>query len=288
MSKIHKILVPVDFSELSLPTIKYALTWAKSFNGTISVLYVNELKSLPFGSSSYPFGVVTYPELEKEINQWADREYRALLDLLSPSDADIMDLVIETGKSSDVIADFADEKGYDLIIMAAHSRGIVEKFFLGSTTERLIRIMKTPAIILREPATVPPFPPKHVVITTDFSNESLSVLEPIHKLLGKLVKDYTLFSVNARDSHPTHEITESEKAKIEKSLNPNGEATVSWLTDRNAHVVDGILSYVNGSHPSLIAMATHGRSGLNHMLLGSNTESVLRSVHTPVLVVRCR
>ena len=38
----------------------------------------------------------------------------------------------------------------------------------------------------------------------------------------------------------------------------------------------------------LIVMGTHGRSGLDKLLLGSVTEAVLRQVETPVLVVRCK
>jgi nucleotide-binding universal stress UspA family protein len=53
---------------------------------------------------------------------------------------------------------------------------------------------------------------------------------------------------------------------------------------RSAH--DAVIEMVRGRRPDLTVMATHGRQGLPHFLLGSITEEVVQRVHTPVLCLR--
>lgn len=137
MKSINKLLVPVDFSSQSAPVIRYALSVAAQPGASLTVLYVNELTSLPFGSSSYPFGVVTFPELEKEINDWAQAEFEKIAGTLTSDQRKKLTFRLRAGKAADQIAREANENGTDLIILAAHTHGVVEKFFLGSTMERL-------------------------------------------------------------------------------------------------------------------------------------------------------
>ncbi|MFN4769004.1 MAG: universal stress protein [Candidatus Kapaibacterium sp.] len=56
---------------------------------------------------------------------------------------------------------------------------------------------------------------------------------------------------------------------------------------REGRPADVITEYASQNKIDLICMSTHGRSGLNHVLLGSTTEHVLRRSHCPVFVVRC-
>jgi universal stress protein A len=61
--------------------------------------------------------------------------------------------------------------------------------------------------------------------------------------------------------------------------------------DYTAKVLSGeaaawIVRYAREQQSDLIVMATHGRSGLSHLLMGSVTEAVIRSAHCPVLTYR--
>jgi nucleotide-binding universal stress UspA family protein len=62
------------------------------------------------------------------------------------------------------------------------------------------------------------------------------------------------------------------------------KVTASVREGRPANV---ITDYASQNGIDLICISTHGRSGLNHMLLGSTTEHVLRLASCPVFVVRC-
>jgi nucleotide-binding universal stress UspA family protein len=97
----------------------------------------------------------------------------------------------------------------------------------------------------------------------------------------------------ARAQHPIY-VTQQEAstgANLELELAPVArqlEAAGYHVTmsvqfgDPAATIVDA----VEASHVDLVAMATHGRTGLRHLLLGSVAEQVLRRVRVPVLLVR--
>ncbi len=51
-------------------------------------------------------------------------------------------------------------------------------------------------------------------------------------------------------------------------------------------VAEAVLDYADSTQSDLIAMSTHGRSGIGRFLLGSVAEKVIRSAKVPVLLVR--
>lgn len=57
---------------------------------------------------------------------------------------------------------------------------------------------------------------------------------------------------------------------------------------RQGHPAEEILDYAEEHRIELIVMGTHGRRGLNRMLLGSITEEVVRTSHIPVMTVRMK
>jgi nucleotide-binding universal stress UspA family protein len=88
-------------------------------------------------------------------------------------------------------------------------------------------------------------------------------------------------------------------ADIEQELQENAEKELSALTDgltkdgynvvtavRRGRASDEICNYASENDISIIAIGTHGRSGLEHFLFGSTTERVLRKAPCPVLSVR--
>lgn len=65
----------------------------------------------------------------------------------------------------------------------------------------------------------------------------------------------------------------------------DGISTTTTVLYEN-HPAAAIIAYARANMPDMIAMATHGRTGLSHMIAGSVTEEVIRSGTVPVLAVR--
>jgi nucleotide-binding universal stress UspA family protein len=64
---------------------------------------------------------------------------------------------------------------------------------------------------------------------------------------------------------------------------PDSEVAVRW-----GNPVDGIVAYATDQKIDLIVIATHGRTGLSHVLLGSVAERIVREAPCPVLTIRDR
>ncbi len=69
-----------------------------------------------------------------------------------------------------------------------------------------------------------------------------------------------------------------------ENVDPLRLATVSFVEAENAR--EGVDKLIAKSKPDVVCMATHGRSGLKHMLLGSVAEHAIRSAGVPVMVTR--
>jgi nucleotide-binding universal stress UspA family protein len=97
------------------------------------------------------------------------------------------------------------------------------------------------------------------------------------------------------------EMVMEEIEDAQEELKKTGQARLQTLCDRMSglgirasyHIVDGdpareIDEFARANNVDLIAMTSHGRSGLGRAILGSVTDAVIRHAATPVLVVRAK
>lgn len=75
-------------------------------------------------------------------------------------------------------------------------------------------------------------------------------------------------------------------ASVEERLRKEGISVESHV--RYGHAAEEIIEHIRHWKYDLIAMTTHGRSGVSRLLMGSVTESVIRKASIPVLVIRAR
>ena len=81
------------------------------------------------------------------------------------------------------------------------------------------------------------------------------------------------------------DVLEETRNELNRIAQSNNKGIKYELTVRQGHSVDEILSEIESYHPDILVMATHGRTGLKHMVLGSVTERIVRLSHVPVLTV---
>ncbi|HUL43113.1 MAG TPA: universal stress protein [Bacteroidota bacterium] len=142
---IHRILVPIDFSEHSKNALRYAVDFASVMHAELLLLYVVEPAIYP---ADFSFGQVTIPQFEKEL---AERGKNALEDLAGTSLKGSVQsrAIIRTGKPFIEIIDVADEEDVDLILIATHGHTGVEHILFGGTAEKVIRKAHCPVFVVR-------------------------------------------------------------------------------------------------------------------------------------------
>jgi nucleotide-binding universal stress UspA family protein len=144
---IKKVLVPIDFSEYSKNSLKYAVNFAKIFNAELHLIYVVEPVIYP---PDFSMGQIAIPSVDLEMDKRAVEELQKLAKKEIPSEVKVSTLV-KTGKPFIEIIETAAEEDIDLIIIATHGHTGVEHILFGSTAEKVVRKAPCPVLTLREP-----------------------------------------------------------------------------------------------------------------------------------------
>ena len=145
--EIKKILVPIDFSDYSKNSLKYAVNFADQFNSEITLIYVVEPVIYP---PDFSMGQIAIPSVNAEWDLKAKEELEKLAKQEIPESVKVS-VKIKTGKPFLEIIDTAAEENVDLIIIATHGHSGVEHILFGSTAEKVVRKAPCPVLTLREP-----------------------------------------------------------------------------------------------------------------------------------------
>ena len=151
MFKIGKILVPVDFSECSRHALEWALDLASKVGARVHVFYVWDPPSYLL-----PDVTVFVPgQPPQTMSQYAKahalEEMAAFLAKVDRPREVALDTEAVAGVAADEVLKLAEQQAYDLIVMGTHGRTGVQRVFLGSTAEKVVRRATCPVLTLRQP-----------------------------------------------------------------------------------------------------------------------------------------
>lgn len=138
---LNRILVPIDFSECSRKALTYALSFARQFGASIELIYVVETPPPIPGLMDFPQPNVSAAKAARE----------KLAELTLDLDATVrISARTDLGIPHEEIIRAAEEQNIDLIILGTHGRSGLRRFFLGSTTDRVLRHAGCPVLVVRE------------------------------------------------------------------------------------------------------------------------------------------
>jgi len=288
------VLVPLDGSRFSESALPAALTIARRWNAQLEIVTVKEDPSM-----------LAHEVLQLPSQGWFEQYIEEVAKRVDgEADFKVRTTVLK-GSPPEAIQNHAAERGVDLVVMATHGRGPMSRFWLGSTADGLIRRSTIPILLLRPceeaPGTQPDFNPRRVLVPLDGSDESETILTHVLALAWNGETEFDLLriypypkevassylpqtvqvNVDVLESGRTAaaEYVEKEAATLIERGVP---ATGHIVTDREPAV--GILHFAEQSGADLIAMCTHGRSGMSRFVLGSVTDKVIRGAQIPTLV----
>jgi nucleotide-binding universal stress UspA family protein len=228
-------------------------------------------------------------KLEAEETMEAERYLQAVGSRLSTRGVRVRSAVLK-GPPALSILDAASREKATMIAMSTHGRGGLSRWILGSVSEKVIRASEVPVLLLRSfrpdlkgspvPVGDGQVPFRRILVPFDGSEESRASL-PAVEHFARLCESEVLFLTVVPEPGAA---PSEETASLAKRANDSGikARALSLEGDPAGRVLD--VAEAEGA--DLIAMATHGRSGVSRWLLGSVTERVLRSSTTPLLVVR--
>ncbi|TNE88714.1 MAG: universal stress protein [Deltaproteobacteria bacterium] len=140
----NRILVAVDFGELTARTIDYAVRLAGA-DTQIDLLHV--LVGRPSASVGLPSARELVDALIEQERTFAQKKLAELQAALP--EANRGELILEEGPAADVICEAAEKGGHELIAVSTHGRSGLKHMLIGSVAERVVRLAKAPVVVVR-------------------------------------------------------------------------------------------------------------------------------------------
>ncbi|TNE70269.1 universal stress protein [bacterium] len=321
MKTISNILVPTDFSKGSEIAYRYANDLALKFGGKVDLLHV--IPAFRYLSESIkqlglPFDMdkQVYPHLQKDAKIKLEQAMAHQFDDAVRGNTFSM---IER-KVDEAIIEKAKQGAYDLVLIGAQGAN-ENQLVHGTITERVIRFSSVP--VLTVPPEIPKHPVRKLLVPTDGSKTSLASLPyaifMVDSLGGELTLLHVLEMFGTEAENETRDKNKDELTSIRDVILKKTEeylaknSKISCKIRRESlelydtlivqhgseskeyklytKVVKGVSSHFEivdyaNDHADMIVMTTHGRSGLEHLLLGSTTETVVRHAKRPVLTYK--
>ena len=184
-----------------------------------------------------------------------------------------------------------------MVIVGKHARSAVERWFIGSTTDRLLRRTATPLLIIDDGKGRRSIPPKirRIMVTTDFSDTEdalaygLSLGQEAH---ASLVFLHVVPPIALPVSPPllpvlvSQQPPEQARQELENRLPRDAREHCSVETRiETGEPYREILNVIKEIRADLLVMNIHGKSGLERALLGSTAERVIRGATCPVMAI---
>lgn len=282
---MKSIAVSLDGSDLS----HKALPWAKLLAGPETEVHLIRAFREPQEYLYTSLGPM--PADEEKVQQVIDK-IREYLEGQAEQFEQPVKMHAGCGDPAETILYQAGRRDADLIIIASHGRGGVDRWLLGSVATKVLRGSEIPVLMIRstEEAETPNVDKILVPLDgSDTSERALEMAVEAAKTLGAELVLYTGVSFprtgfpSAVEQYVEHGLKAAEKYLEEQAAKCEGVAVSTVVRDTTPS--HGIVKAANDLGADMIVMGSHGRSGVSRWILGSVTENVVQTSDLPVLVV---
>ncbi len=274
---MKKILVPCDFSAPAINAYRFALDVAALSNGTVYLLNVIELPVIPNTVFTPVRSLGT--ALRREMSIKAYENFDKISIRYKRDNVKVVSNV-EFGIPSKTILNYAKKHSIDLVMMGSHGASGLKEYFVGSNTEKIVRLSTVPVMVVKD------FymgPVKNIVFPNALDVENQKDLIRKIKALQALFKAHLhLVWINTPENFTSDTFTLKRLNAFAKRFTLR-DFTINIFNHLSEEA--GIIRFTNAIHADLIAMGTHGRKGLSHIMAGSMTEDVTN--HGKSLIWTC-
>ncbi len=290
----QRILVPLDGSELAQVTLSYVEELARTTGCEVVLLRVAE------------------PE-----ENCGDRTHRDYLEgvaeamLRRQGDKGIVHCEVVRGRPAEEIVRYAEENDIDLIAMSTHGRSGVLRWVMGSVATKVLGASSSPVLLVRAKALQQVTPQGWLGSSILVPLDGSAVAEWVIPHVGYLAREWGAETILLRICEPPT-IPSDRPAAIEPSWEAyrdqligccRSQATQYLNTIEKAFedrglkarsevimgkVAEEIIAYTNRGGIDLIAITTHGRSGVSRWLYGSVASKILSAASIPILLINAR
>ncbi len=278
---MKKILVPVDFSDASEKSLEFTLQLFQEVPIEVVLFHIVTMPAT-VGAEYTLVNAHLIQELLTEMIDNAETKLEQLSTKYARNNVKYTRRVENGNLTQWFKYEIEKIKPYMIVMGTTGATGLKE-ILIGSNTERAIRFAKCPVIAVPADSEISHI--KNIVVAYDDDHIGESLLEEV-KTLQTLTNSHIHFLwVNT-----PHEI-ENETlmtSRLQELARENKFDRFSVNVRRNFNPYEGILSFAHEIRADMIAMFTHGRTGLAHLFFHSLTEKVANHSDIPIYSLNVR
>ena len=278
---MKKILVPTDFSDQAKYALKLAVEIAKKADAELILLHVVEIPGqTQFNTMGEATnvdgmeGVYVMKMIELGKKKLAKLKGDDLLEDVN------LKTELKAGNTYYNISSIVNEYDPDLIVMGTSGSSGVDEILIGSNAEKVVRNAKCPVLTLKEEISLANI--DNIVFASSLKNDDNELAIKLKEIAHFSYAKIHLLNVNTPNSFESS--TKTYK-RMDEYLKNNGLEAEKHIHN-GVNEEEGILEFAKEKNIDLIAMGTHGRKGLMHLLSGSIAEDVVNHSKRPVLTLK--
>jgi len=289
--RVKSILAPTDFSETANHAVEQAIELSLCYGAELHLLHVVEARHHDQAAVT---GVLQ--DYLQKLEEDAEQSLALKVDVLRGNKVDVRYETTRDATPFDGIAEKVKELEPDLIVIGTHGRTGLTRLLMGSVVEKVLRHVPTNLLALNKKA--PLIRAAHaferILVPIDFSDFSKRAIEMAVNLLVPSGEIHVAHVV----SSPIHPSFYAGGVTSLFQLDPElpqkiHERLAEWLEGQpvtsivvhEGDVFAEIEDIRKNVDPQLVVMGTRGLTGLDHLLVGSVAEKMVRISEIPVLTV---
>ena len=298
--QFNRIICATDFSDFSNRTVNYGIALAREFEAKLYVCHVIDLSS-----------VAIYGEFQLDpvgLQNRIMKDAREQLEEMIGQHHKEWEPLITVGHTADEIARIVEEKNIDLVITATRGRSGLKRLILGSVTERLMRTLRCPLLVVHSPdkefVSTDDYEVNinRILVGCDFSPDSslafeygLSLAQEFESELhlAHVIESAAYQELQKTDTPVETEIQQEIHSRlIQKLQDMVPEEARNWCKPQTS-LIEGrsyeeLVKYAEQHDIGMIVLGARGLGLVKSLLLGSTTDRVIRRAPCPILSVSAK
>lgn len=293
----RQIMVPLDGSRFAESALPVALSLSRCTGAPLHLVTVQE-----------PIPSFAYDDWESAAEEWSRDYLQNALERTREHAGGEVTTGLLSGHVVEALEEEAKRRSADLVVIATHGRGALSRAWLGSVADGFLQHTERPVLLVRpeeegQPDLAADVRFGRILVPLDGSDLSESVLDHAIEFGSLFDARYHLtrivpYPMQFNSPYLPHtmqmnqQFVDEARDAAEKYLDGHVARLRARDVETDGSVVvvsqagHGILAEAKEADADLIAMATHGRSGLSRVILGSTADKIIRGGHLPILLHR--
>ena len=271
---MKKILVPCDFSNQAIDAFRVALDIAKQSKGEIHLITVIEM---PVMQDTVLMPTLSFEEtLFTEMKANTDKQFEKLKTEYAKDFTNI-NMSSLYGVTAFTILNYIEENNIELVVIGSTGASGMQELLIGSNAEKIVRRSRIPVLVIKKYTEASSI--KNIVFPSTLERDHEDLVMKVKQLQNFFNAILHIVYVNTPGHFKRDKVTQKQLKDFVKRFMIT-DYTLNIYND--SYEESGVINFTHSVNADMIAMGTHGRRGLAHILSGSVTEGVVNHVDCPI------